>query len=304
MMCMQRYDLFSENNFSAEKNEFLYMHTPSPSVHTSGLRRERAHFHEIFLTLQKHKSAPRMNTSHPATRTTALRAAFPYTVPICAGFLFLGMTYGILMNVSGFSFWYPMIMAMSIFSGSVEFVAVNVLLGAFHPVAAFGLAVMIGARHLFYGLSMLDRFRGLGWKKPVIIFMMCDETFSIEYTAEVPAGVDRGWFMLWVSVLDYVYWVAGAVLGAVCGDFICFSTEGLEFVMTAMFVVIFTEQWLKDRNHVPALVGLLVSAACLLVFGAEQFIIPSMMGILLVLGLLRGRLSNAGQKAGAKGGEG
>lgn len=243
-----------------------------------------------------------MNTSPTVIRTKALKAAFPYTVPICAGFLFLGMTYGILMSVNGFSFWYPMLMAMSIFSGSVEFVAVNVLLGTFHPVAAFTLALMIGARHLFYGLSMLDRFRGLGWKKPIIIFMMCDETFSIEYTAEVPADVDRGWFMLWVSVLDYIYWVVGAVLGAVCGNLICFSTEGLEFVMTAMFVVIFTEQWLKDKNHVPALVGLCVSGACLLIFGAEQFIIPSMMGILLILSALRGRLSNARQGREKKGG--
>ena len=121
----------------------------------------------------------------------ALFAAFPNTIPILAGFLFLGMTYGIYMNVSGFSFWYPCLMSLTIFAGSVEFVAVNLLLGAFHPIQALAMTLMLNARHLFYGISMLDRFRGLGLKKIYLIFGMCDETFSINYTAEIPPDVDR-----------------------------------------------------------------------------------------------------------------
>ena len=126
---------------------------------------------------------------------SALKCAFPYTIPIFAGFWFLGLTYGIYMNVSGFSFVYPMAMSLLIFAGSVEFVAVNMLLGAFDPLQALVMTVMINARHLFYGISMLDRYKRTGWKKFYLIFGMCDESFSINYTAEIPEGVDKGWFM-------------------------------------------------------------------------------------------------------------
>ena len=124
----------------------------------------------------------------------ALRAAFPYTIPIFTGFCFLGMAYGIYMNVSGFSFVYPMLMSLTIFGGSLEFVAVEMLLSPFAPVQVFIMSLLIQARHLFYGISMLDKFHGLGWKKFYLIFGMCDETFSINYTAKIPEDVDRGWF--------------------------------------------------------------------------------------------------------------
>ncbi len=148
-------------------------------------------------------------------RKKAFRAAFPHTIPIFAGFWFLGMTYGIYMNVSGFSFWYPMLMSLFIFAGSMEFVAVNLLLGAFDPLQALAMTLMINARHLFYGISMLDRYRGQGWKKIYLIFGMCDESFSINYTAEIPEDVDSGWFMLFVTLLNHFYWFFGATLGGV-----------------------------------------------------------------------------------------
>ena len=134
----------------------------------------------------------------------ALKAAFPYTIPIFAGFWFLALAYGIYMNVSGFSFWYPMLMSLTIFAGSIEFVTVNMLLGAFNPLQALALALMINARHLFYGISMLDKYKGTGWKKLYLIFGMCDESFSINYTAEIPPDVDRGWFMFFVTLLNQI----------------------------------------------------------------------------------------------------
>ena len=218
----------------------------------------------------------------------AFLCAFPYTIPIFAGFWFLGMTYGIYMNVSGFSFWYPMVMSLTIFAGSVEFVAVNLLLGAFNPLQALAMTLMINARHLFYGISMLDRFRGTGLKKIYLIFGMCDETFSINYTAKIPEDVDRGWFMFFVTLLNHFYWVFGATLGGIFGSLITFSTEGLDFVMTAMFVVIFLEQWLKEERHTSSLLGIGISLLCLIAFGADNFIIPSMIAMLGVLTLLRG----------------
>lgn len=220
----------------------------------------------------------------------ALRAAFPHTVPIFAGFWFLGLTYGVYMNVSGFSFLYPMFMSVLIFAGSMEFVAANLLLGAFNPLQAFLLTLMINARHLFYGISMLDRFRGTGFKKLYLIYGMCDETFSINYTAKVPENVDRGWFMFWVTLLNQFYWVSGAILGGVFGSFIRIDTTGLGFAMTAMFVVIFMEHWMKEKDHSSALLGFAVTGISLAVFGSENFIVPSMLLILGTLTLLRGPL--------------
>lgn len=220
-------------------------------------------------------------------RKKAFLAAFPHTVPIFAGYCFLGMTYGIYMNVSGFGFWYPMLMSMTIYTGSMEFVTVSLLQGAFHPLQAFAMSVMIGARHLFYGVSMLERFRGTGWKKFFLIYTMSDETFSVSHSAQIPEGVDKGWFLFFITMLDYCYWVFGATLGGICGPMIGFRTEGLEFVMTAMFVVIFLEQWQKEKNHTSAVLGLGAAVLCRIVFGAEQFMIPSMLLILAVLTLTR-----------------
>ena len=217
----------------------------------------------------------------------AFKCAFPYTIPIFAGFWFLGLTYGIYMNVNGFSFLYPMLMSLTIFAGSIEFIAVNMLMGAFDPLQAFAMTLMINARHLFYGIAMLNRFRGMGWKKIYLIFGMCDESFSINYTADIPEDVDRGWFMFFVTLLNHFYWFSGATLGGIFGSFLHFSTEGLDFVMTAMFVVIFLEQWLKEKNHVSAICGLVVSLLCLILFGENQFMVPAMLAILGVLTLLR-----------------
>lgn len=225
----------------------------------------------------------------------ALKCAFPQTVPIFAGFCFLGMTYGIYMNVSGFSFWYPMLMSMTIFAGSIEFVAVNMLLGAFNPLQALAVTFMINARHLFYGISMLDKFKGTGLKKIYLIFGMCDESFSINCTADIPKDIDKGWFMFFVTLLNHLYWVFGATMGGIFGSLITIKLEGLDFVMTAMFVVIFLEQWLKEKNHTSSLLGLGLSLICLLAFGADNFMIPSMLAIFIVLTLSKNRLEKGGR---------
>lgn len=149
---------------------------------------------------------------------------------------------------------------------------------------------MINARHLFYGISMLDKYKGTGLKKIYLIFGMCDESFSINYTADIPKDVDQGWFMFFVTLLNHFYWFSGATLGGIFGSLIKFNTEGLSFVMTAMFVVIFIEQWMKDKVHASGSLGLLLSAVCLCVFGADNFIIPAMAAILVVLTLARGWL--------------
>ncbi len=216
-----------------------------------------------------------------------MKAAFPYTIPIFAGFWFLGITYGVYMQVSGFSFWYPMLMSLTIFGGSLEFVAVSMLLSAFAPVQTLVVALMLQARHLFYGIAMLDKFKGTGWKKVYLIFGMCDESFSINCSAEIPTGIDRGWFMFFVTLFNQIYWVTGATLGGLLGALIPFNTEGLDFAMTAMFVVIFLDQWRKEKGHAASLIGLGASLVCLLIFGADNFLLPAMACILAFLTLLR-----------------
>lgn len=227
-------------------------------------------------------------------RTAALKAAFPHTLPILAGFLFLGMTYGIYARSAGLPFWYPILTSTLIFAGSAEFMAVSLLLSGFDPLQALIVTLMINARHIFYGIAMLDRYRGLGWKRIYLIFGMCDETFSINCTAEIPPDIDRGWFMFFVTLLDQLYWIGGAALGGIFGSLLHLHAEGLEFVMTAMFAVIFMEQWMKEKRHESAWIGLGVSLACLLIFGSEHFLIPSMLGILGAVTLLRGRLEEEG----------
>ena len=216
----------------------------------------------------------------------AMVAAFPHTIPILAAFLFLGLTYGIYMNASGFSFWYPMLISMTVFAGSMEFIVVNLLLGAFNPLQALFLTLMVNSRHLFYGLSMLEKFRGMGRKKPYLIFGLCDETFSINYTSEIPEGVDKGWFMFFVTLFNQLYWVTGATLGGIFGAVIAIDLTGIHFVLPAMFVVIFLEQWLKEDRHLSAWVGFACCIPCLLIFGPENFLIPSMAAMLLVLTML------------------
>lgn len=220
-------------------------------------------------------------------KVAALKAAFPYTVPILMGFAFLGFAYGITMRSQGFPFWLPTVMSLCIFAGSMEFVTMTLLTAAFNPVYALLLTLMVNARHLFYGVSMLEKYRDMGMKRFYLIFGLCDETFSILCATEPPKGVDRGWFMVFVTLLNHMYWVGGATLGGLLGGAIPFNTTGIDFVMTALFVVIFLEQWLGQKTHASALIGLLCAIVCLLVFGPGGFLLPAMGLTLLALTLLR-----------------
>ncbi|MGG1679466.1 azaleucine resistance protein AzlC [Neobacillus sp. NRS-1170] len=227
----------------------------------------------------------------------AFRVAFPYTVPILAGFVFLGIAYGIYMNSLGFSAIYPILMSFTIFAGSMEFVAANFLIGAFNPINALFLTLMVNARHLFYGISMLNKYGGVGKKKWYMIFGLCDESFAINNTINVPMNVDKGWVMFFVTLLNHFYWVLGATLGGIFGSFIKFNTEGLDFVMTSLFVVIFIEQWMKEEKHISSLVGLGASIVCLIIFGGNSFLIPAMIAILGLLTLSRKSLEKVEAKA-------
>lgn len=224
----------------------------------------------------------------------AFKAAWPKTIPIMAGFLFLGFSYGVFMNVSGFSFIYPMVMSAVIYGGSLEFLTVSMLLSPFAPLQVFTVSLMIQARHLFYGISMLEKIKGTGLKKFYLIYGMCDETFSVNYVADIPTDVDRGWFMFFVTILNQIYWVAGATLGGLFGSLITFNTKGLDFVMTALFAVIFLDRLMTEKKHYTAAIGVLSALVCRLIFGADSFMLPTMGLMLLLLTAFKKPLEGSG----------
>ena len=220
-------------------------------------------------------------TLQKSSKRAALYAAFPQTIPILAGFLFLGLAYGVYTNVLGFSFWYPLAMSALIFGGSLEFIAATLLLQPFAPLQTFLLALMVQGRHIFYGISMFEKYRGMGWKKPYLIYGLCDESFSINYTAKIPQNVDPGWFMFFVTLLNQLYWVAGAAIGGLIGKSLPINTKGIEFAMTALFIVIFMEQWLNDPQHYTSILGLSAAVLALSLFGKDAFMVPTMLIILI-----------------------
>lgn len=214
---------------------------------------------------------------------TTLAAAFQVTIPVLTGFLFLGFAYGVLMKTNGFSTPITSLMSALAFCGSFQFAAIALMAAGFNPISTFIMCVLVNARHLFYGISLLHKYKGLGKIRFLLIYMLCDETFSIVASTEPPEGVGRKGFYAAVSLLDYLYWQTGTLLGSLTGGVINFNTQGLDFVLTALFVVLFLEQWKNKENRPSCLIGIACTAVCLIVFGAESFIIPAMVCIMLSL---------------------
>ena len=216
----------------------------------------------------------------------AFRTAFPLTLPVMAGFLFLGISYGVLMHSIGLGAGWTFLTSFLVFAGSMQYVAITLFVASFNPVYALMVTLMVNARHVFYGVSMLDKLAKAGRFKPYVIFAMCDETFSILCTTDIPEDVDSGWFMFFVAFLNRWYWIVGSLCGTLLGSMIPLSTKGLDFSLTAMFTVIFLNQWSKSDNRPGAIVGVACSLLCLVIFGTDGFIIPAMALMLGVLVLL------------------
>jgi 4-azaleucine resistance transporter AzlC len=221
----------------------------------------------------------------------AVKVAFPHTIPVLTGFIFLGIAYGILMSGRGFGWYWILLTSTVVFAGALQFVGISLLTTAFDPLYALLIAISINARHLFYGIAMLDKFNKTGKIKPYLIFGMCDETFSILCSTQPPANVDKRAFMLAVTLLNQSYWVIGSVAGGLIGPHLTFDTYGIDFVMTAFFVVIFINQWRANSNHAPAIIGLGAATVCLLIFGADNFVIPAMILIIICLVAFRKQIA-------------
>lgn len=230
-------------------------------------------------------------------KRAAFLYGFPKTVPVMVGYLFLGTAYGILMKVNGFGLPWVLAMSILVYAGSLQYVGVTLLAGMVHPLYGFLMGLMINARHLFYGISMLGKYRDLKKFKAYLIFALTDETFSVVCNMKVFPHLDKEWVYLWVSLLNQLYWVGGSIAGCLLGSLITFDTKGLDFALTALFVVIFTDQWKSQKDHGPALVGVVSSVVCVWLFGSGSFIIPAMVMMLAVLGFQykKNRRKEAGQ---------
>lgn len=209
------------------------------------------------------------------------------TLPVMTGYLFLGFGFGIIMQQNGFGLPWALAMSMFIYAGSMQYVGVGLLTGGVSLVTAVLATLVVNARHLFYGISMIEPYKGTGKKKPYLIFALTDETYSLVSRDKLPEGVERVPYFFLVSLFDQCYWVTGSCLGALAGSLIPMNFEGIDFALTALFVTIFVEQWLSTKNHLPALVGVASAVACLLIFGADTFLIPTMVLIAAILILTR-----------------
>ena len=224
-----------------------------------------------------------MESKQLSSRWAALCAAFPATVPVMTGFLCLGLAYGVLMQTKGYGPLWSTLMSAIAFGGSMQYVAITLLTTAFDPIQAFLLSVMVNARHIFYGLSLLEKYRGLGKIRPFLVYVLCDETFSLVSVLEVPEHVEKKRFYFWVSLLNYSYWVIATALGGLLGQMISFDTTGLDFALTALFVVLFLEQWKRRENRAAGLIGIACAAVSLLVVGADNMVLAAMALIAAVL---------------------
>ena len=220
---------------------------------------------------------------------STIKQAFIKSLPVLAGYVVLGTGFGILLRNAGFGVLWAFSMSVFIFAGSLQYVGVSLLAGGASVITTALTALMVNARHLFYSISMIGKYRDSGKYKPYLIFALTDETYSLLCDGNCPEGADPDQYRFFVSLFNQSYWVAGSVLGNLLGAVLPFSTAGIEFSMTALFIAAFTEQWIVSRDHVPALTGLISTLLCLLLFGTERFLIPSMLLITLVLTLLRRR---------------
>lgn len=232
-----------------------------------------------------------------------LKKAFVDTVPVMTGYVVLGMGFGIILKTKGFGVLWALGMSIIIYAGSMQFVAIDLMTGGASLAVTALTTLMVNARHLFYGISMVDRYKGAGKKKPYMIYALTDETYSLvcgedskpvqtpsEAGTEAEAEAEkarRHRYYFFVSLMDQIYWVTGSVCGSLLGSVIPFNTEGIDFALTALFVTVFVEQWLTTREHGPALAGLGASVLCLMIFGAENFLIPTMILITVILTLMR-----------------
>ena len=220
----------------------------------------------------------------------AFKKAFPYTIPVLTGYLFIGIAFGVMYAEKGYSFLWAILMSLLVYAGSGQYLAVNFFVPGISFLQVIFLTFMVNVRHIFYGISLLERFNKMGKARWYMIFGLTDETYSLLCTTKVPAGVDESKFLFAISIMNQSYWILGSTIGGIAGAVLPINSEGIDFAMTALFVVIFVEQWMERNNRIPAMIGVLVAIAGVLVFGPNNFVLPAMLAIVALLFIGRKRL--------------
>nr|WP_318686035.1 AzlC family ABC transporter permease [uncultured Acetatifactor sp.] len=205
-----------------------------------------------------------------------IRFAFAQSVPVMLGYLFLGIAFGLMLQDAGYSFWWALLSSVVIYAGSMQFVLVTLLTGGASLLYTAAMTLFVNGRHIFYGLSFIEKFRGMGKRYPYMVFSLTDETYSVLCGLKTPEGLDEKNISFMISLFDHIYWIIGSVLGAVIGQLITFDTTGVDFSMTALFVVIVLNQWMDSKEHRPAIIGGAVGIICLILIGAEGFLLPAL----------------------------
>lgn len=220
----------------------------------------------------------------------AFKKAFPYTIPVLTGYLFIGIAFGVMYAEKGYSAWWAVLMSLLVYAGSGQYLAVRFFVPGISFFQVIFMTLMVNIRHVFYGLSLLGKFNRMGKKRWYMIFGLTDETYSLLCTTKVPEEVDEEKFLFAIAILDQSYWVIGSFIGGVLKSVLPFNAEGIEFAMTALFIVIFLEQWMEKKNRIPAAIGVVSAVVCLQIFGSGSFVLPTMIVCIGILFLLRKRL--------------
>jgi 4-azaleucine resistance transporter AzlC len=213
----------------------------------------------------------------------AFRKAFPYTIPVLTGYLFIGTAFGVMYAEKGYSFLWAILMSILVYAGSGQYLAVNFFVPGFSFLQVIFLTFMVNVRHIFYGISLLGKFNKIGMKRWYMIFGLTDETYSLLCTTNVPEDVEEDKFLFAITIMNHSYWVLGSAIGAIAGTVLPINSEGIDFAMTALFVVIFIEQWMDRKNRIPEMIGVAVAIVALTIFGASSFVLPAMLSIVALL---------------------
>jgi 4-azaleucine resistance transporter AzlC len=224
------------------------------------------------------------------------KAAFPVTIPVMLGYGSVGIAFGLLFQKSGYSFFWAIMMSIVVYAGSMQFIAISLLTGGVGLLGIASMTLFVNIRHVFYGLSFIDRFKNMGNKKAYMIFSLTDETYSLLCSAKAPEGVNSNTFFFCIAFLNQIYWIIGTSIGSIAGSLIKFNTKGMDFAMTALFTVIFIEQWYTYKEHIPALLGIITTVAVLLVFGPSNLILPAMIVITFALMILQKQIEKEAKK--------
>ena len=225
-----------------------------------------------------------------------IKAAFPVTVPVMLGYISVGIAFGLLFEKSGYNFLWAALMSITVYAGSMQFIAINLLTSGAGLIEIALMTLFVNIRHTFYGLSFIDKFKGMGKKKNYMIFSLTDETYSLLCSAKAPEGVENNTFLFCIAFLNQMYWITGSIIGSVAGSMITFNTKGIDFAMTALFVVIFIEQWIAYKTHIPVLIGIVSTMISFLIFGANNLILPSMIFITVALMLFQKQIDKEAYK--------